>query len=39
MIFWSGIFWSEPLFQTGSLVKTQNRIANGVDPDEMAHYE
>ena len=43
LTFWSGFIhlwiWSEPLFQIGVSVKNQNRMANSVDPDEMAHYE
>ena len=41
--FWSGLFhlwmWTCPLMQIDILVKNKNRIANSVDPDEVAHYE
>ena len=41
--FWSGLFhlwiWSKPLFRIEISVKNQNRIANSVAPDKMAHYE
>ena len=41
--FWSGLhhlwIWPEPLFQIEASVKNQNRMANSVDPDVMAHYE
>ena len=40
---WNGLFhlriWSHPLLQIEVLVKNNNRMANSVDPDEMAHYE
>ena len=31
--------WTCPLLQVDILVKNKNRIANSVDPDEVAHYE
>ena len=30
---------SHPLLQTGFQSKIKNRMADSVDPDEMAHYE